>query len=451
MTSKHDETSHGEGIGWFGGLLIFLLLAMLGAVQSWWEERTRVNERKERQLQSKAIEEELSLVSRPSRVVIPNLTITLNSGRPTSMAVSNVGLDVLTQGVSCRNAKCENGPIHLQIPYYSIRYMTGFNNPTYDINNNPCFHVGAYPYEMKDGIFQIIRGSSVNDSAICVQSPNSYESLQQINKSYSQWQMEHPRLIKYFQQPPAEEVLFSHQNISGIYLVSNDNAPDKPVSRQTVLQSGENISIEGPGYATRGTFNGKHGVVIAQGEEGRSDATRIYFYVDNDGNLHGRTSGKGGAFQYTAKRNGPTDVRISDDIPVISPKLPSAVTALLSARNLKMPTSISKECMFDFGAEGNPFFLEGDFDGDGRPDYAISTEVNKNFGRTFVVFANGQIHELEGFDLITANKARGDLDTLDGVVNLQHDSFEGVHCEKSSVLHVYNKAIGAFDKFFTRD
>ena len=150
-------------------------------------------------------------------------------------------------------------------------------------------------------------------------------------------------------------------------------------------------------------------------------------------------------------RDGPADVRISDDIQVASPKLPGAVAALLRTRGLKMPTSISKECMFDFSAGRNPFILEGDFDGDRRRDYAVSTEVNKNYGRTYIVLANGQIHETDGYEFIRANKTRGDIETLDGVVSLQHDSFEGVHCEKSSVLYVYNKATRVFDKFFTSD
>lgn len=120
-------------------------------------------------------------------------------------------------------------------------------------------------------------------------------------------------------------------------------------------------------------------------------------------------------------RDGPADVRISDDIQVASPKLPGAVAALLRTRGLKMPTSISKECMFDFSAGRNPFILEGDFDGDGRRDYAVSTEVNKNFGRTYIVLANGQIHETDGYEFIRANKTRGDIETLDRVVNLQRD------------------------------
>jgi murein DD-endopeptidase MepM/ murein hydrolase activator NlpD len=143
----------------------------------------------------------------------------------------------------------------------------------------------------------------------------------------------------------------------------------------------------------------------------------------------------------------------NEDIRVASPVLPESIASFIASRGLRMPVTISKYCGFDFKTGGNPFFISGDFDGDGRLDYAIDVEEKTtNVGRIFVFLGNGRIHELQGWEYIYTDKDRGTFQTFDGInVNQKYDSIGGVACEKSSVVYVYNKTKNGFDEFFTGD
>src|SRR5208337_2525210 len=142
-----------------------------------------------------------------------------------------------------------------------------------------------------------------------------------------------------------------------------------------------------------------------------------------------------------------TDVQAydkSDEIPVTSPALPERIVSYMASRGWRMPTSISKYCQFDFNKDGNPFFIVGDFDGDGILDYAVDVQVDKYYSKILIFLGNGQIHELDGWEFIKVNKTRGTIQTMDGPVNLRYDSIVGIRCESSSVLYVYNKAKNRF-------
>lgn len=149
----------------------------------------------------------------------------------------------------------------------------------------------------------------------------------------------------------------------------------------------------------------------------------------------------------------PPNVQASgnDELLVASPVLPERIASYIASHGLKIPTSISKYCGFDFNKGGNPFFVAGDFDGDGKLDYAVDVEVDQYNSKILIFLGNGQIHELGGWEFIMINKTRGTIQTMDGPVNLRYDSLRGIRCESSSVLYVYNKAKSRFDKFFTSD
>ena len=138
-----------------------------------------------------------------------------------------------------------------------------------------------------------------------------------------------------------------------------------------------------------------------------------------------------------------------DDLPVASPHLPDNIASFLNSRGLRIPKVINKYCGVQPGE--HPFFVQGDFDGDGRTDYAVEAWDDKNSGNNFVFFADGKIIQLDAWEYIGVNKARGTINTMDGQANLEFDSLAGVRCESSSVLYVYNRSTSRFDKFFTSD
>ena len=138
-----------------------------------------------------------------------------------------------------------------------------------------------------------------------------------------------------------------------------------------------------------------------------------------------------------------------DDLPVASPHLPDNIASFLNSRGLRIPTVINKYCGVQSGE--HPFFVQGDFDGDGRTDYAVEAWDDKNNGNNFVFFADGKIIQLDAWEYIHVNKARGTINTMEGQVHLAFDSLGGIKCESSSVLYVYNRSTNRFDKFFTSD
>jgi hypothetical protein len=142
-----------------------------------------------------------------------------------------------------------------------------------------------------------------------------------------------------------------------------------------------------------------------------------------------------------------------EDIRVASPALPEAISDFIISRGLRMPASISKYCGFDFKTGGNPFFVAGDFDGDGRPDYAIDVEEKNHVDKIFVFLGNGRIHELGGWEYIYTDKRRGIIQSPfeENVINLKYDSIGGVNCEQSSGVYVYNETKNGFDIFWISD
>jgi hypothetical protein len=147
-----------------------------------------------------------------------------------------------------------------------------------------------------------------------------------------------------------------------------------------------------------------------------------------------------------------TDATAGDEVVQVKPPvLPEAIASFVRTRGLSIPTSISNYCGFDFKKSGSPFFISGDFDDDGKRDYAIKVEDKKHGANLFVFLDNGQIHELQGWEYIFTNKTRGKTGTIDGTIRLTYDSIGGVACEQSSVLYVYSKSKKRFVQYFTGD
>lgn len=147
-------------------------------------------------------------------------------------------------------------------------------------------------------------------------------------------------------------------------------------------------------------------------------------------------------------------IRPDEEIAVDSPSVPPVVVNFLANHGLRLPTTISKYCEspgFHFSRDNHPYFVQGDFDGDGKTDYAIDAESSNKRWDIFVLFANGNIQKLDGWDFISANTERGAVQTMDGPVQLNYDSIRGIRCESSSVLYVFNPDNNQFDKFFTSD
>ena len=128
---------------------------------------------------------------------------------------------------------------------------------------------------------------------------------------------------------------------------------------------------------------------------------------------------------------------------VVKPVLPKTIASYIDKHGLRMADSIDKGCRFDFKKHGNPFFVTGDFDGDGILDYAIlvskaaeSVRNRVNQG-IFVFLANGQIIEIPMVysDHIYMSKKGV---TFLGVV-LKYDSIGSVNCERATSMYVYNE------------
>ncbi len=141
---------------------------------------------------------------------------------------------------------------------------------------------------------------------------------------------------------------------------------------------------------------------------------------------------------------------VRDDIPVPPVILPKKISRFLDKRGFRLPRKVSKSCGVDLRSR-NPFFVQGDFDGDSRLDYAVDAESGGNEGAIFVFFANGQVHQLDPWEVIYTDKKRGVIHTMDGAVSLTTDSLGGVRCESSSVIYVYDRGKRKFAKYFTGD
>ena len=147
-------------------------------------------------------------------------------------------------------------------------------------------------------------------------------------------------------------------------------------------------------------------------------------------------------------------IRPEEVITVAPPPLPPTVANFLASNGLRIPATISKYCEspnFHFSRENHPYFVQGDFDGDGETDYAVDVEVSDRRWDIFVLFGNGNIQKLDGWDFISLNTERGTLQTMDGPVQLEHDSISGIRCESSAVLYVFDAQKNQFGKFFTSD
>jgi len=148
---------------------------------------------------------------------------------------------------------------------------------------------------------------------------------------------------------------------------------------------------------------------------------------------------------------------IGENIQVAPLALPETVASFLDKRGLRMPTSL-RDCGSEFKLGHNPFFAQGDFDGDGRLDYAIDAEDINHVGTTLVFLASGRIHELQGWSYIYTDKRRGLISVLDArnpsesnYAYLKYDAIGGVRCDSSSAIYVYNDTKSGFEEFFTGD
>jgi len=175
-----------------------------------------------------------------------------------------------------------------------------------------------------------------------------------------------------------------------------------------------------------------------------ADGTQYY----SDGTTS--TGGLQGTISETAVA---PQIRPEEVITIAPPQLPTMVANFLARNGLRIPATISKYCEspnFHFSRENHPYFVRGDFDGDGETDYAVDVE-DRDRRDIFVFFGNGSIQKLDGWDFISLNTERGTLQTMDGPVQLEHDSIRGIRCESSAVLYVFDVQKNQFAKFFTSD
>jgi len=150
--------------------------------------------------------------------------------------------------------------------------------------------------------------------------------------------------------------------------------------------------------------------------------------------------------QATNTENGPESVTVK------LPAVPEFVDAFMRRQGMRVPRSIDKYCQFDFSTGAHPFFIQGDFDGDGQADYAINVEDKNQIGSILVFLASGASYKLGGRDYIHLVNRRGQTSTMEGSsVNLQNDAIGWVACEKSSGLYVFDKQKNAFEESFTSD
>lgn len=154
-----------------------------------------------------------------------------------------------------------------------------------------------------------------------------------------------------------------------------------------------------------------------------------------------------GFYLQFVKKSGEIISNLDDEfLPVAPIQLPDNIASFMKNRSLRFPTAISKYCYFDFKSGKHPFFIQGDFDGDRKLDYAIHT--NRFL---FVLLGSGQLHEFGRGSYIYKNEKRGLSQTLDGPITLKYDSLGLVFCEQSSVLYVYDRQKNIFEKVFTSD
>jgi len=152
----------------------------------------------------------------------------------------------------------------------------------------------------------------------------------------------------------------------------------------------------------------------------------------------------------SSKNQAPANLVRNTEKLVKIPRLPDKVFRFLNSSEFSMPTRIDSYCGFDSESEEHPYFIQGDFDGDGATDYAVDVESKREMA-IFVFLANDRILQLDGWERIYLSRVRGVINTMDGRVDLKYDAIEGVKCESSTVLYVYDIVSKKFNKFFTSD
>lgn len=141
-----------------------------------------------------------------------------------------------------------------------------------------------------------------------------------------------------------------------------------------------------------------------------------------------------------------------DELAVPIPSLPAKVSQYLGVNNLRLPSYISKHCAFDLSKGAHPYYIKGDFDGDGSLDYAVDADYPNGIRRgVFVLLSSEKNLELEGWDLIFPVRKRGKTRTLNETIDLQVDAIGAARCESSSVIYIFEKRSGSFQKYFTGD
>lgn len=136
-------------------------------------------------------------------------------------------------------------------------------------------------------------------------------------------------------------------------------------------------------------------------------------------------------------------------VPVSPPTMPKHIDKYLADKGFHISSEIDKGCRFDINNKNiHPFFIQGDFNGDGKKDYAIRVQNNEKTGKIFVFLSNGKVYDLAPggyvyiWDYIFPVK-KGIA--IPSVSELQSDAIGAVACERGETVYIYNSSKNIFE------